>query len=229
LPTISGATWRSLQQRKATYRVFRRTTDVAIGDDSAVVGTPNMLEEGHVKTNAAILDSDGLHTDEIVAAWRGYSVAVPRPSFAEPTRMAAPAQPAMNVTMEFQVPPASLPGLRFKGQYALRARVADIAGGGLELTDPTPDAYRTLPISFGRYEPMLPPGVAVLTGVDPTKLGPGEAIEHLVIRSDPTAGLGIDQYAARFGYRSDNQRRLLPPTTTQQIAEQHGMFDGVAT
>src|SRR5262249_27263003 len=117
-----------------------------------------------------------------------------------------------------------------KGQYTLRARVADIAGGGLELTDPTPDANRTLPISYGRYEPMLPPGVAVLTGDEPTKLGPGEAIEQLVIRSDPTAGLGIAQYAARFGYRSDNsQRRLLPPTTTQQIAEQHGMFDGVAS
>lgn len=228
LPTISGATWRSLQQRKATYRVFRRTTDVAIGDDSAVVGTPNMLEEGHVKTNAAVLDSDGLHTDEIVAAWRGYSLAVLRPSFAEPTRIAAPAQPAMNVTMEFQVPPGSLPPLRFKGQYTLRARVADIAGGGLDLADPTPDAYRTLPISYGRYEPVLPPGVTVLTGVDPEKLGPGEAIEHLVIRSDPTAGLGIAQYAAQFGYRRDEQRRLLPPTTSQQIAEQHGMFDSVA-
>ena len=228
LPKIDGARWLSLQQRNATYRIFRRTSGAAIGDDSAVVGTQNLLEEGHVKANAAVLDTDGLHTDEIVAAWRGYSVAVTRPSLAAPTRMAAPAQPAMNITMEFQVPPGSLPGLRFKGQYTLRARVADIAGGGLELTDPTPDAYRTLPISYGRYEPMLPPGVTLLTGVDPTKLGPGEAIERLVIRSDPSAGLGIDQYTARFGYRNDNQRRLLPPTTTQEIAEQHGMFDGVA-
>jgi hypothetical protein len=229
LPNIDGARWRSLQQRKATYRILRRTAGAAVGDDSAVVGTPNMLEEGHVKTNAAILDADGLHTDEIVAAWRGYSIAVPRPSFAEPTRMAAPAQPAMNVTMTFEATAGSLPRLRFKGQYTLRARVADIAGGGLELADPTPDAYRTLPISYGRYEPMLPPGVAVLTGVDPTKLGPGEAIEQVVIRSDPTAALDIARYAARFGYRRDDQRRLLPPTATQQIAEQHGMFDGVAS
>jgi hypothetical protein len=228
LPTINGARWCSLQQRNATYRIFRRTSGVAIGDDFAVVGTPNMPEEGHIKTNAAILDADGLHTDEIVAAWRGWSVAVPRPSFADPTRAAQPAQPAMNVTMEFQVPAGSLPALRFKGQYTLRARVADIAGGGLELADPTPDAYRTLPISYGRYEPMVPPSVAVLTGVDPTKLGPGEAIEQIVVRSDPTARLDIAQYAARFGYRRDDQRRLLPPTTTQLIAEQHGMFDGVA-
>lgn len=228
LPKIDGASWRSLQQRKATYRIHRRMTDMAIGEDSAVVGTPNMPEEGHVKANAAILDADGLHTDEIVAAWRGWSLAVPRPSFAEPTRMAAPAQPAMNVTMAFEGTAGSLPGLRFKGKYTLRARVADIAGGGLELTDPTPDSYRTLPISYGRYEPMLAPGVAFLTGVDPKKLGPGEAIEQLVIRSDPTAGLGAAQYADRFDYRRDDQRRLLPPTTTQLIAEQHGMFDGVA-
>ena len=131
--------------------------DVAIGDDSAVVGTPNMPEEGHIKTNAAILDADGLHTDEIVAAWRGWSVAVLRPSFAEPTRMAPPAQPAMNVTMAFEVTAGSLPGLRFKGQYTLRARVADIAGGGLELTDPTPDAYRTLPISTAATSPCSLP------------------------------------------------------------------------
>jgi hypothetical protein len=228
LPKVDGARWHSLQQRKATYCIHRRMTDMAIGEDSAVVGTPNMPEEGHVKANAAILDADGLHTDEIVTAWRGWSLAVPRPSFAEPTRMAAPAQPAMNVTMAFEVTAGSLPGLRFKDKYTLRARVADIAGGGLELTDPTPDSYRTLPISYGRYEPMLAPGVAFLTDVDPKKLGPGEAIEQLVIRSDPTAGLGAAQYADRFGYRCDDQRRLLPPTTTQLIAEQHGMFDGVA-
>jgi hypothetical protein len=228
LPGIDGAHWRSLQQRNATYRIHRRVAGFALGDDSAVVGTPNMPEEGHVKVNAAVLDADGLHTDEIVAAWRGWNLAVPRPSFAEPSNMAPPAQPAINVTMAFEATAGSLPRLRFKGRYTLRARVADIAGGGLSLTDPTPDAYRTLPIFYGRYEPMLPPGLALPAGVDPTKLEPGETIEQLIIRSDPTAGLDMTQYADRFGYRRDDQRRLLPPTTGQLVAEQHGMFDGVA-
>ncbi|MFC7760049.1 hypothetical protein ACFQY4_20010 [Catellatospora bangladeshensis] len=189
------------------------------------MASPQQVEEGHIKTNAAIHDDSGLHADEIVAAWRGWSLATPPPPFDLGPRATPPPRPGMNLSMSFKAAPKTLPRLRFGRHYALRARVADIAGGGLEPGDPTPSRYQTPAIFYGRYEPMLAPVVALLDGVAPTELGPGESVEHVVVRSDPAGGLDIAQYSAQFGYRLDDKRQLLPPSTTLTIAEQHGRFD----
>ncbi|MGV0795392.1 hypothetical protein ABQF26_00390, partial [Mycolicibacterium elephantis] len=227
LPKLGGTKWFSLQQRNATYRIHRRLANGEISETGAVVRGGPSAEEGHIKANAAIHDETGLHADEIVAAWRGWSLAAARPSFEGMSVQRAPAKPGMNVSMSLQPVPGSLPKLRFGTQYTLRARVADIAGGGLELTAPTPDNYRTEPVFYGRYEPLLPPDIDVLDGTDPAELGPCEAIEHVVVRSDPAGGntINIAEYAARHGYRLDSQRLLRAPRTTEAIIEQHGMFD----
>lgn len=228
LPQLGGGDWFSLQRRRATFRVHTRLADGGISEAFTLVGSAWTPEEGHIKTNAAVHDDSGLHVDEIVATWRGWSLALPRPSFEQATRSAPPARPAMNVTMSFEVAPGSLPRLRFGRSYTMRARVADIAGGGLGPGDPIPDGYRTPTVFYGRHEPVLAPDVALPDGVDPARLDPGESVGHVVVRSDPTAGLDISAYATRFGYRLDDERLLLAPRTTQVIAEQHGMFDDVA-
>jgi hypothetical protein len=225
LPQLGGSDWFSLQQREAVYRVHGRLADGGISDQFTVVESPRQFEEGHIKTNAAIHDGSGLHADEIVAAWRGWSLATPPPPFDLAPHATPPSRPGMNLTMSFKVAPKTLPRLRFGRHYALRARVADIAGGGLEPGDPTPSRYQTPAIFYGRYEPMLAPGVALLDGVAPTELGPGETVEHVVVRSDPAGGLDIAEYTTRFDYRLDDKRQLLPPSTTLTIAEQHGRFD----
>ena len=224
LPQLGGD-WFSLQQQKATYRVHRRLADGGISEESTEVDLGNAIEEGHIKANAAVHDDKGLHADEIVAAWRGWSLSVPRPCFEQAPQVVPPVKPGMNVTMSFEAAPGSLPRLRFGRHYILRARVVDIAGGGHRLADPTPDRYRTPPIFYGRYEPVLAPDIAHPAGAVIDRLGPGETIEHVVVRSDPSAGLNIAQFASRFGYRLDDKRLLLPPPTTQVIAEQHGVFD----
>jgi hypothetical protein len=77
LPQLGGSDWFSLQQREAVYRVHGRLADGGISDQFTVVESPRQFEEGHIKTNAAIHDGSGLHADEIVAAWRGWSLATP--------------------------------------------------------------------------------------------------------------------------------------------------------
>ncbi|MEO3787596.1 hypothetical protein ABGB12_30080 [Actinocorallia sp. B10E7] len=224
-PGFGGAQWFSLHRRNATYRIHRRLPDGGISDDFLVVGSPGTPEEGHIKTNAAIFDGSALYADETVASWRGWSLAVPRPGFDPASQTQRPSKPEMNVTMGFEVEPGSVPRLRFGQFYTLRARVVDIAGGGLELHDPAANRHSTQSKFYARYEPVASPDVVLPEGVLINLLGPGESTEHIVVRSDPVADLDVSAYGERFGYRVDDERVLLPPATTVDIAEQHGMFD----
>jgi hypothetical protein len=225
LPGLGTPRWFSLHRRRATYRIHQRLDTGGISEDFTVVGSPDEPEEGHIKTNAAILDSTGLHADETVVAWKGWSLAAPRPRLDPGPQPPPPSKPDMNVTMSFDAEPRSVPPLRFGRAYTLRARVVDITGGGLELDDPAADRHRTEPVFYLRHEPLASPDVAFPPSTNVGPPDPGEWAGHIVVRSDPTARLGIGEYADRFGYRLDNTRLLHPPRTTLEIAEQHGVFD----
>ena len=81
-------------------------------------------------------------------------------------------------------PPASLPRLRYGTEYALRARVVDIAGNVIGLTDPrrrrsATRLNRVTPaVAYGRFEPIGSPDVYTW---NPNPL-PGESLKRLVIR-----------------------------------------------
>ncbi len=128
----------------------------------------------------------------------------------------------------FTAKPGSLPRLRFGHQYKLRARTVDIAGNSLfwELDD---DSAASEPLYFTRFEPLIPP-----TLVPRAIVTEGEAAEHMVIRSN--FDLTTQQYIATadvvsalqnedYTYEEGNERHVVPPKTSQLIAETHSEFD----
>ncbi|MFD8949795.1 hypothetical protein ACFV0B_13165 [Streptomyces xanthophaeus] len=224
-PTLGGADWFSLHRRRATYTVQQPLADSGPSGNPLVIGVPDGTEEGHTKANAAISDRTGLHADEIVAGWRGGSLAVPRPPLDGSAPAAPPIDPGLDLGTSFRVEPASLPPLRFGRHYTMRARVADVAGGGLELGDVTADQHSTQPEVYARHEPLPSPVVSYPVATDLRAVPPGEAAELVVIRSDPMTGLDVAAYSASNGYPINDKRLLRPPDGTPDLAEQHGMFD----
>ena len=158
-----------------------------------------------------------------MARWSGWSLAAERPSLVAPSdRPARGPHPKVPYQLDFTftVPKGSLPRLRFTRAYRIRARVADVAGGGLGVRDPLADRCFTEPVVYRRFDPVAPPEVLLAPGVEAKSLGAGESVEHVVLRS----GGGQDAFAAKA-----NLRRLLrAPRTSLTLAEQHGALDPMA-
>jgi hypothetical protein len=131
-----GDTWYSLHRRRATYEMGA-VKEILVED-----------EEGHVKPHAAVIDDAGLRTDEVVARWDGWSLSVPRPRLDGRTSGNRVAESEQRPTYDFRVTyetvKNSLLELEFGRAYQLRARVADIAGGGLLHDDPFADGAMPL-------------------------------------------------------------------------------------
>lgn len=218
-----GGEWFSLQLRRATYRLHDITAAGMPGEEFVVIGAPEALEEGHTKAYAGTKGSDDkLSADEIVVRWSGWSLAVPRPNLA-PQDAVVPQGPFQ---WTFEVREGSLPRLRFGRRYAMRARVADMAGGGLNLGDPAAERCATDEALYARFEPVASPDVTLDDGVLGASLGPAEAVDHVVLRSDPSVGLGVVDFAEQHPrYPVHAGRRIHPPRTTLAVVEQHGMFD----
>jgi len=191
--------WTSLVRREARYTV--NGTEIR----------PRAEEEGHVKPGAAVRQNDGgLRADEVIMRWNGWSLAVPQTS---PDRRQAERRQDLPFDFDwtFEVPPGSLLRLRFGSDYQLRARIADLAGGGVGPEDR--DATTgTDSIPYTRHEPIESPTVSLGEGI--ADLGPGGAFDTVVIRSDAA------------DYPRNDERVLSAPMTTLDTAEQHGMLDG---
>lgn len=210
-----GGEWRSLHAREATYRA-----------GGLAITTQQPVEEGHLKAQAAVRGPDGaLRTDEVVARWNGWSLAVPPPlasRASQPPRRAG-ALP-FDFDFDFSVKKGSLPRLQFAEAYQMRARVADIAGGGLDLLDPDAARCATARVIYRRYEPVAAPELQLPAELPASSLGPGEAVDLLVIRSDPAgdppsqAAAFATQYPA---YKPTASRALLPATVALALAQQH--------
>lgn len=187
--------WTSLMRREAEYRV------------NGELVLPKAEEEGHLKPGATVRHRDTLQADEIVARWNGWSLGVPHTKPSRENRQALP----FEFEWDFQVPDRSLIPLRFGHDYHLRARIADIAGGGVGREDRDIDAG-TGPIPYVRHDPIGSPTVTLPDGI--VDLGPGGSLDHLVIRSDAA------------DYPRNDVRILTAPHATLDVAEQHGMLDG---
>jgi hypothetical protein len=193
-----AAKWTSLVRREARYTVD--------GDEIL----PTAEEEGHVKPGVAVRQGDGLRADEIVARWDGWSLAVPQPS--PGTRHIDRRQDLpFDFEWAFDVPNSSLLQLRFGSDYQLRARIADLAGGGVGPEDRDANTA-TESIPYTRVEPIESPRITVPEGL--VELGPGGALDMVVIRSDAP------------DYPRNDERILSAPVTRLDVAEQHGMLDG---
>jgi hypothetical protein len=224
--------WFPLCERTATYSV-----------NGTPIGTPAQVEEGHVKANAAVIGEDlVLRADEVAARWNGWSLVLPRPVFDEngprpniATRLPLP----FDFRWEFGQSERKLGTLRFGKAYFIRVRVADMAGGGLNMDDVDGDARASQLILYRRHEPLPPPEFAPPTNAfidngdrsvpNPDAFGPGGTSDCVVIRSDPAADLSLDatQFAAAHpDYPPNDSRIMLPPPTSMALAEQHDRLNG---
>lgn len=203
--------WRTLMARTGHYRFLADDPDVAVEiSEEAVVTT--------APTSSGVRGDTDLYLQEQLVQWTGWSLGVLRPGAAvgpdgSPHRQQPVVREDFPFVGDFGVPPGSLPRLRFGHSYRLRARVVDLAGnsrpaaaGELEDTD----ELRSAAVVHQRFEPVNPP--EVLLRKPRTQ---AEGTERLVIRS----ATGSDTTA------QESVRHLVPPRTSQLMAEQHGCFD----
>ncbi|MFO0575521.1 MAG: hypothetical protein U1A78_16120 [Polyangia bacterium] len=109
---------------------------------------------------------------------------------------------------------------------------AELVESGLALADVAKLALDTVsrPRPFLRWEPVAPP-----TAVARRRFTEGESLRRLVVRSDVsvsaegavtvTPWIDSTTPADVHGYGATSERHLVPPKTTQNEAERHGVFD----
>jgi hypothetical protein len=247
--------WRSLNFRHGTYHLLGKNAPppgaplpkpFLVHNDEGWISLGMTQEDGDQDDGAS--SSKRLIVYESLFRWDGWSLCVPRPGRHlglddNPNQGTGERMPLVS-TMQalFSPVPGTLPRLRFGRQYQFRARVVDLAGNSLAVTDvPSPHPSFLTDINdedshYLRMEPVPSPTVlltAPLLGSQPSKnwpngepLSPGEAVDRLVFRSmnvekpgDPREGLPAGPPPR------PPSRHLVPPKSSVELAEQHGMFD----
>lgn len=231
--------WHSLHRRSAKYE---------IGEDRVPFATED--EEGffELATTQPAPGADpaekDLYVHEVIARWAGWSLSVPFPGKAlshygdpadavlpnanHPTYETDEPVTAFKVRGTYSVIKGSLPRLRFGSRYRVRARAVDLAGNSLDAGAPLANglaAIMGLPrdlegLAYLRYEPVAAPLVVIRDEQALTL--PGSAVHRLVIR---TANAGIEQDEAAADLTAAD-RHIVPPRTSVEMAERHGMLDG---
>lgn len=235
--------WQSLCARAGNYLALARED----GTPAMPIALPT--EEGHVKgasTTSAEGKPDDHYLHETLFRWTGWSLAAPRPGrtvrdaivpgthlqVEEVVDGATEAAPRGNgLSVKFAALKGSLPRLRFGQGYRMRARLVDLAGNSLALEEPDLEEQASDLLRYGRFEPVDPPAL-VLRG----KLSEGESLERMVLRSnfdrrcgdytnDIKGPLAGDYDNPDFEYAPIDERHIVPPKSSQQQCELHGMFD----
>jgi hypothetical protein len=200
--------WFSLMWRDGAYVFVRAANEeVKVLEETAA--------QTALTTSGAAGDED-LYIQESLVHWAGWSLAVGRPGkgLAEDNGLAdndGPVDGDFQFRTRFTA--RALPRLRFGRRYRLRARVVDIAGNSVtaEQADAMTDsALSTAVEAFRRFEPVPAPEV-LLRSVP----GEAESLEVMVLRGNTGSDTAVGTV----------DRHVLPPRTTVQVAEQHGMLD----
>ncbi|MBO9717158.1 MAG: hypothetical protein J7507_10185 [Pseudoxanthomonas sp.] len=243
----SDGRWRSLQQRVCAYSALATPLE-----DAREVPLPP--DEGYVKGastsgDAATPDDQYLH--ETLFRWSGWSLAAPRPGRTLRSRTEPGTQLQTEEIVEADDAPrldpdkgnglavtvhaakGSLPRLRYGNTYRVRARLVDVAGNSLDLDERSLGEFEQAsdPLTYGRFDPVEPPALVLAS-----RITEGESLERLVLRSD--LDTGTEGYRARIGaelsefyanpdfeYTATAERHVVPPKSSQQTCELHGMFD----
>ncbi len=235
--------WYSLCRRIGTFAVPGSSRDPF-----------SVVEEGYVKAGSATSDEApdaDFYLHEMLFQWTGWSLCAPRPGRTIVSQtdglqqtehselvLHAPGSQLEGINLEVnaKVEPGSLPWLRFGRTYRMRARWVDVAGNSRPFDDPdlkSADAgHPSKPITFQRYDPLIAPAIVLRHPI-----WEGESVEHMVIRSNydrtaesyntfaQIADTALRDVLLGRGYRADSQRHVVPPKTSQLMAELHGMFD----
>jgi len=206
--TVGETTWRSLCARQGRYTF---TSAGFTRDWPADEGCLGFHAFDPAPAGSA---QSGPWAHETWFRWQGWSLAAARPGRhigidgASASNADTPAG-NLAVDVRFDVPPGSLPRLRFGRAYDCRLRAVDLAGNSLAVDDPIAESY-TLPLGpYLRFDPLPAPVLLA-----PAPAGPGESIERLVIHGDGVTAS-----------RETAERLVAPPKTTQALAEWHGALD----
>lgn len=205
--------WLSLCGREEQYRFKNADTLVPFQINGESTVTSTVVKDSNTPTD--------LYLHEALFHWDGWSLAARRPGKSVPapdsgSGYVGPADPAIDpdLGLNVQCKPlkSSLPRLRFGRSYRLRARTVDITG---DSRPPCKDADLTCASAetvYRRFEPIASPILAAGKKFDDK--APGESMERMVIRNYDAAET-----------TDETVRHVLPPRTSQHMAELHGMFD----
>ena len=211
--------WHSLCQRIGTYTFLDAPGGpLTLSDEE---------DEGFVQIGITEpLSTTGtrvLRAHESLFTWDGWSLSAPRPGqtiLPDDTLGDTPntAVTQFHMEAEFRAKPKSLPRLRFGYNYRLRARAVDLAGNSAFTPDDagfsdTPTEVTT-EFMFRRFEPVSPPMLFLRA-----ELKEGDSLERMVVRSQ------FDDTPATI-HVQETERHVVPPKTSQLMAERHGRFDG---
>jgi len=223
--------WRSLCRRIGSYTI--QSPGAAAVSVTESDGSP-IVDEGYIKaasTSSADDAASDLYLHETMFRWDGWSLVakrpgrtiVPVPSNGGLQQEESVAVPAAVLATDFKLETAfepvkgSLPRLRFGHTYKFRVRGVDLAGNSIA-PETDDEVHASGAIFFGRFDPVAPPAI-----VPRAELTEGESVERMVIRSnyDQTT----TSYASGSGGAAENDRHVVPPKSSQEMAERHGAFD----
>lgn len=235
-PDPPSAAWLSLHKRVGTFAFGAEVGDIslsAVHDEGFV--QPAVVQDAGARASAPV------RVHESMMTWRGWSLAAPPPMHTSDGRFpgtagaSAGAGQLPNVTVAFEPEAGSLSSLRFGHYYQLRARTVDLGGNGLTVAeadavlDALRRAPRALPILFEaaqdffryrRFEPIDAP--AIVLRADPRE---GETEDTLVVRSLGTPPNQEEETFQPGHYNTDTDRHIVPPKTTLELVEKHGVLD----
>lgn len=200
--------WFSLCRRIGDYR-FRGRDEPLLLEDEGWASSAVTKPDGP--------DSDEVLVHEVLFRWDGWSLVAPRPGKPVQAEGAPDGDARFGLDVSFAPPEGSLPRLRFGREYRVRARAVDLAGNGVPFTSADDSAASEVE-RYSRHEPVAAP---VLTPRESLLPKFGESLERLVIRSYNDAPPKDAVVCAEAA-----ERHVSPPRVSQQMAEQHGMFDG---
>ncbi|MCZ7439685.1 hypothetical protein O7598_25010 [Micromonospora sp. WMMC241] len=208
---VDGGPWLSLMRRVVHYRF----------DDSKLPAY-EVHDEGTVDALTAVEQADAddhsyVFVGEEAFGFTGWSLAAPRPGpvvapDAAPghqvERIDSRPLPHFPLRTAIAVEPGTLPVLRYGRSYEFRARAVDQAGNSVDPQRCDP-ALVTRAVRYERQERVPAPVL-----VPRTHFGPGESLQHLVVRS-----------GSQVKGDSRCERHVAAPGSPQHLAEQHGVFD----
>jgi hypothetical protein len=197
--------WHSTAMRNVTYTANPGAITLTDTDEQGLDSPPRS------QTDPTTPSQSQLNLPANIIRWTGWSNAAPRPGTPLPTVPGDPQTPPFpQLAITITPTPGSLPRLRFGTQYALRARVVDIANNVIPLADGAPlgdVSKRVSPLAlYGRHEPVGSPDI--YTWNQPL---PGESLKHMVIRDIDSSPSSVRAFA--------------PNRVAELFAELHGEFD----
>ena len=244
VPDFSEAgPWHTLCARVGEYRLVNSGAAIDLPPDEGYVSGASTTSGGPDSDRP---DDHYLH--ESMFRWSGWSLCTPRPGRAikaekvegseiqaeVPSAGGEVAEKGSGLVATFKTQKGTLPRLRFGQLYRFRARIVDLAGNSLALDDPTLGKLEQASnaVGYWRFEPIDPPVV-----VHRTRVSEGESLERMVIRSNydvsakdylttqPFKEAIALPSSQDFGYGAVNERHLVPPKSSQQQCETHGLFN----